>query len=57
MNIAIKGFLHFKVVNWVGIPMGWEQSDSIVFFKLVCLVWLKANGFKLDGRHLVVAIN
>ena len=22
MEIAIEGFHHFKVVNWVGLPMG-----------------------------------
>ena len=26
MHIAIEGFHHFKVVNYVGIPMSWEQS-------------------------------
>ena len=26
MNIATEGFHHFKVVNWVGIPMSLEQS-------------------------------
>jgi hypothetical protein len=23
-DIAIEGFPHLKVVNWMGIPMGWE---------------------------------
>ena len=26
IDIAIEGFHHFKVVNWVGIPMSLEQS-------------------------------
>jgi hypothetical protein len=46
MDIAIEVFHHFKVVNWVGNPIGWEQSandQSIVFFfKLGVMVckWL-----------------
>lgn len=26
MAIAFEGFHYFKLVNWVGIPMSWEQS-------------------------------
>jgi hypothetical protein len=25
-DIAIEGFHHFKVVNWVGFNMSWEES-------------------------------
>jgi hypothetical protein len=28
MDIAIEGFHHFKVVNWVEIPMSWAQSAN-----------------------------
>lgn len=29
MEIAIEGLHHFKVVvNWVGIPISWEQSAN-----------------------------
>jgi hypothetical protein len=28
MDIKIEGFHHFKVVNWVGIPMSWVQSAN-----------------------------
>ena len=28
MDIAIEGFYHFKVVNWVGITINWEQSAN-----------------------------
>lgn len=28
MDTAIDGFQHFKVVNWVGIRMSWEQPAS-----------------------------
>ena len=28
MDIANKGFQHFKIANWVGIPMSWEPSEE-----------------------------
>jgi hypothetical protein len=28
MDIAIEGLNHFKVVNWVRIPMRWKQSAN-----------------------------
>ena len=28
MAIANEGYHHFKAVNWVGIPMSWEQSSN-----------------------------
>ena len=28
MDITIEGYHHFKEVNWMGIPMGWEQSAN-----------------------------
>jgi hypothetical protein len=28
MDIAIEGFHHFKVVNWVGIALSWKQSTN-----------------------------
>ena len=27
-SMDIEGFRHFKVVNWVGIPIIWDQSDD-----------------------------
>ena len=28
VGIAIEGFHHLKIVNWVVIPMGWECSAN-----------------------------
>jgi hypothetical protein len=27
-SVVVEGFHHFKVVNWVGIPMSWEKSAN-----------------------------
>ena len=53
MDIAIEGFHHFKVVYWMGIPMGWEGSandQSIVYFFKLGYQWFD-NGFKLYWCH------
>jgi hypothetical protein len=50
MDISIEGFHHFKVANWVGSPLHWEQSANEEEEHL-----LLSNGDSLDGTaHTVI---
>ena len=35
-DIATEGLHHCKVVNWVGIPMGWERSANYQRIQIGC---------------------